>query len=438
MDVVASWARIEAWARTSFPALARTLCDGVSEERLREFESGLAVVIPPALRASLRVHEGQAIQVWTEALIPCMDRFRLMTLADIADRVAFARRGIGSHEGARVPFARNAEGLSLWIAPDGSITLGSESAATTRRYADFAELLRSLADDLEAGRIVVRERGLEYVRPSVEAVRRATRDVIARGEVRGTTLGQRGTEIALALANEHRVPAFVFGWYEIEGELLDAARARKPLADAWLALAADSAEAIQRYQEHHAHPIPRSGDAASAWSAIEKSLTDEMRASLAPGREGAALESVLDRCLAVHDGQRAGARGLIESGGVAYRILQASEIAGDAWLAVARSEAGLAIVVDRVCGHVLLVHASAQQRPLVLVFEDMIALLEDVGRRAGLPPSWRVIVRDATRGHDEDIRFCKALAVLALDHGVALHRLSAELYFEIWDVALVT
>lgn len=83
MDVVELWRRLEQWAAANAPCMLEDLNPGASEEQIKALERHLGRALPPDLRQSLQLHNGE------KAGWPCTifaDFGDYLSLAEIQER----------------------------------------------------------------------------------------------------------------------------------------------------------------------------------------------------------------------------------------------------------------------------------------------------------------------------------------------------------------
>lgn len=221
--VEAAWDRIARWAKTAFPDVSETLRPGAGTVAIAHLEASVGAPLPPSLRASLLIHDGQAGH---PALMWFFDTYRLLSVDEIAAICnARARR---KPDDRAVPIAAAATGDLIWAPLDenaGPLRLRShDSAGVPRAFATFGAWLIGFADDVEAGRYGKDVYGnLSRTLPidaDMERIVEATARALPK---RGAT--QKALYAALATALDQ--PEWIVRWAVSKGTLADALEAAR-------------------------------------------------------------------------------------------------------------------------------------------------------------------------------------------------------------------
>jgi cell wall assembly regulator SMI1 len=182
--VGASWQRIEAWFRARQPEVVESLQPGASAEQVSDFERSTGLTLPDDVKASYRIHDGQKNRYGPGLLLGA----GLNSLAEVRDNweffagleVEYSQQDVSNDadeecssfpEGAIrcvdvnsrwVPLHNwdgDCYGIDLDPGPNGVrgqvINFGRDQAAKFVLALSFAHFLEDIADEMEAGSIVL-------------------------------------------------------------------------------------------------------------------------------------------------------------------------------------------------------------------------------------------------------------------------------------------
>lgn len=162
------WCRIERVLKTHAPNTATTLAPPASERELADLESAIRLTLPPDLRASLKIHNGQIDPTRCHAFCgegillstsKIADRWRMVTEIDEDSRFDYAPGQGPWWKTTCIPFT-DAEGNMLCVDMDpaledrmGEVVCHVHDGEIERGLGtSFKDWLSSLADRLDAGR----------------------------------------------------------------------------------------------------------------------------------------------------------------------------------------------------------------------------------------------------------------------------------------------
>ncbi len=172
------WTRIEVWLAGNAPAILHDLHSGATDQDILDTEAALGVAFPDDVRASFRLHNGQAADG-----VGFIDGWELLSLARVRDEWSVWKDLLDSgdfddaHSEPEGPIVRdwwNAKWIPLTYsgsgdhhcldlnpAPGGNIgqiiVMWHDDAARPLVAPNFKAWLETLAGDLEAGKYVFSE-----------------------------------------------------------------------------------------------------------------------------------------------------------------------------------------------------------------------------------------------------------------------------------------
>jgi hypothetical protein len=175
MSVAEAWSRIEAWLAQNAPELGATLRPPASEDAIRALEAKLDRPLPPDLRESLAIHDGQSAE---GRLLWCLESWQLASVEDARRELDVWSKKPCWRPGL-VPIALSSGDLlavDLTRPASGWIFASAETdELVEREQGPIAVWLESFADDLRRGRMAIGARGELEPRWPVDAEIRIAR-----------------------------------------------------------------------------------------------------------------------------------------------------------------------------------------------------------------------------------------------------------------------
>lgn len=179
------WARIEMWLGANAHKVLVSLRPGASEDTIAETEKALGVILPEDVKASYRIHDGQASEL--SIMMPkgeFLSLGRIMIdwsiLKDVYDRGIFNKSRSKPAAGVKndwwnpawIPFTYDGSGNHncIDLDPDKEGTIGQviqmwhDDSERPLVASSFTAWLEQLADELEAGEYMLSDEFLGMAR----------------------------------------------------------------------------------------------------------------------------------------------------------------------------------------------------------------------------------------------------------------------------------